>query len=115
MIHEQKANGRSYLIVQVPKDANGFYLNSGNGYIDICYWVESAQDESLESIEEYAEGTMPSADYTFLFVAEQAHWLEIKKTLPNMGFTDFVNMMIEIGTLPDWQQYNHVILLKEQI
>lgn len=126
------ANNKEYLIVQVMKGGSDFYLCRGNGYIDLCYWVEEYNDETLEHIEEYGKWQTPQNNYTYLFVAEEATEEQAEMVVePWDGIMcAFYKNYSEKGgecnsalgslqslirsNFPDHQQFNHVILLKEK-
>jgi hypothetical protein len=125
MIHEHNANGRTWLIVQIPKNC----ISVGYDYI-LNQLSVMRQDERIKGI------MLPDGTYTFLFVAEQATEEQAEMVVENevcgitvggvytYGFVSYTNkanhwvfakdsLSSLIRTLPDWQQYNHAILLKE--
>ena len=162
MIHEHKANGQNYLIVQTNKNAKDFRINEN---LDVAFLLVENKGFELSDVIK-----LPSVGYTFLFVAEQANEEQAEMVVGKRdiyrhldgpmygkgelcsysgcgGICDgkYFALLYEgdytmdkklgavsvvcnvhgrdskdeleslIRTLPDWQQYNHVILLKNEI
>jgi len=115
-IKQHSANGRNYLIVQVPKDATDFIIHLNN-----FIW------KNFDTVHAGHNITLPPGQYTLLFIAEEATGEQAHSVVEECEFTPALYKDYErenrgyaankmslyslISSLfPNWADYKHAIL-----
>lgn len=126
-IKQHSANGRNYLIVQVPKDAGNFRISSINN----LHYHHSYEGGTL-NMHQFEIVKLPPGKYTLLFIAEEAteeqaaSVVEVARQNSEMPYPYYENGTVlkgyycELATyclhslirslFPKWAECKHVIL-----